>query len=83
MLGFSAVAQFSITELGPAAARGKSSFVFIDLHAKHDETIALDALHAETIALHAKHDEIIGLDALHQETIVLHGIHKETETKEV
>lgn len=59
MLGFSAVAQFSITEYG-TAARGQSASTFIALHAKHDESIALAAKHQETIALHAKHDEDIG-----------------------
>ena len=76
MLGFSAVAQFSITEYG-SHPRGVPDFVAINLHAKHDEIVALDAKHQETIALHAKHDEIIELDAQHQETINLHAKHEE------
>jgi hypothetical protein len=78
MLGFSAVAQFSITEYG-VAARGKSDFVFLQLHGRHDENIELAALHAEIIPLHARHDENIALDAKHHETIDLHARHQETK----
>jgi hypothetical protein len=51
MLGFSAVAQFSLTEYG-TATRGSGFITFIDLHGTYEASVSLSARYDGTVDLH-------------------------------